>query len=644
MISPERSLAPSTPSNRPSSTPWPTPPGSGLELWVYDCEVFPNRFMFSAWNGTRWVEFDETNLAALAEFVRDRSKVFAGFNSHGYDDVIIGTLAADARMRYAHRIYELSCRIIEPKDEAAKDANFKDRYKGRPWAYSIDVFQLLNAKGSLKEWECRIGYPSVVESPAAFDKPLPAEMVEDVRRYCRNDVMATAEILLARWQLVELRETLADQFDLGKRAYVLSEQGLAQATFLTLHRNRTRETSGKVRDKASAAPENQGDRLPLAQVISDRVAFTTPEFQTTLDRLRAGELVRRESWSIELEGKPVPESFTLAGCEVSIGVGGLHTVDKPGVFVATDTDAIVDLDVTSYYPSLMIGERIYPSQLGEDFLADLTTLRERRVAAKKAGDKTTADALKIVLNATFGKLNDKWSPIRSVSNAFRVTINGQCYLLMLMERLHQAGFRILSANTDGVLISAPRARCAGDLAAVTGEWEKATGLNLERTDFAKVCRRDVNAYVAISGDAEKVKTKGPFNSDSGKGDGDVVRKAAVAHLAWGTDPALTVADETDPAAFLFYQRAKNGGTLHHGATELGKTARWYAATDGQAIQRKNPDGTLATIPNAHRAALALDITGWTVADMKALDLDYYVQAAWDLIRETGVGLEQGKSL
>jgi len=637
--------------------PWPTPPGGG-ELWVYDCEVFPNRFMFSAFNGREWVEFNETNLNELAEWIKDKRKVLAGFNNHGYDDVIIGSLAYDGRNRNAAAIYRLSTRIIEPKDQAEKDANFRDRYKGRPWAYSVDVFQLLNAKGSLKEWECRIGFPTVAESPADFKQPLPVAMVESVRQYCRNDVLATAQILLTRWPLVQLRETLATAFGLGTRAYALSEQGLAQATFLALHKEHVKqenrrkqseaEAQGKgaefvpiktssdiVRTKAAAAPENANDRLPLADLISPKVRFATPPFQAFLDRIRAGRLVKGEekAWAIELDGQPLAETFHLGGCELSLGVGGLHTVDGPGIIAATDDAAIVDLDVTSYYPSLMISEGIYPSQLGEHFIQNMTELRERRVKAKREGDKTTADALKIVLNATFGKLNDNWSPIRSVSNAFRVTINGQLFLMMLIEALAETGFTILSANTDGVTIRAPR-HGGVSLAAVMSAWERGTGMQLERTEFAKVCRRDVNNYVALATDG-KLKTKGVFNADSGKGDGAVIRKAAIAYLLHGTDPAQTVANETDPTAFLFYQRAKNGGDLWYGETLIGKTARWYASTVAVPIRRKNPNGTFDTIPNGHKATLALTIGGLTVSEMTTLDRAHYIDAAWTMIRETG---------
>ncbi len=625
-------------SNGPG-TPWPKPPGrDNPVLWVYDCEVFPNRFMCSAWNGSEWAEFDQDNLSDFRRFVKDKRKVLAGFNNHSYDDVLIGAIAADTRISKASDIYKLSCRLIDPETEAEKEANFKDRYKGRPWAYSIDVFQILNGKGALKEWECRIGFPTVSESPAPFDRALYDTLVPSVREYCRNDVRATAQILLDKWQLVELRALLADQFDLGNRAYCLSEQGLAQSTFLTQHRSRTGENSNAVRAKAAEAPENTPSAFPMASLISDRIKFRTQPFRGTLERLSAGQLVKSEKggWSIVLDtGAAIDAAFTLAGCEVSLGVGGLHTVDKPGRLEATEETGIIDLDVTSYYPSLMINEGVYPSQMGPEFLTDLKDIRARRLEAKKAGDKITSEALKIVLNATFGKLNDQWSPIRSVSNAFRVTINGQLYLLMLMEALASAGFEILSANTDGVTIRGKRSHLAAELPGVIDPWQQATGLTLEQTAFARIARRDVNTYVAVTEDG-KVKSKGDLNPESGKMDGRVIRNAAIAYLLHGIDPSETVANEKDAVAFLFYQRAKNGGDLHAGEQMLGKTARWYVTTDGVALRRKNPDGTFDTIPNGHHIGLALDITGKTAETLAGLDRSYYVRAAQELAAETAV--------
>ena len=57
----------------------------------------------------------------------------------------------------------------------------------------------------------------------------------------------------------------------------------------------------------------------------------------------------------------------------------------------------------------------------------------------------------------YGKLADRFSPFLDPPKGVAVTINGQLILLKLIEELDRVeGVRILSANTDGLLIHHPR--------------------------------------------------------------------------------------------------------------------------------------------------------------------------------------------
>lgn len=259
---------------------------------------------------------------------------------------------------------------------------------------------------------------------------------------------------------------------------------------------------------------------------------------------------------------------------------------------------------------------------------EIAAIRKRlaEIETELLTEKTASDALKIVANATFGKLNDVWSPLRSVPNAMRVTINGQLFLLMLVEMLNSAGFKILSANTDGITAQMRVGQgYEGALASVIQIWEKATGYALERTDYTVYARRDVNSYVACKADG-KIKTKGAFHPDTGKGDGLIVKRAAVAFLTKGIPIAKTVG-AAKLEELTYYQRCKNGGTLVHGEKPIGKLARWYASIDGQPIRRINPNGTKALIPNAHKATLVMstDDVGTDI------DFDHYIAEAQALV-------------
>ncbi len=306
----------------------------------------------------------------------------------------------------------------------------------------------------------------------------------------------------------------------------------------------------------------------------------------------------------------------------------MHTDDGPGRFESNEEVGMYDWDVASYYPSLMITEGIYPPQIGPAFVSDFTAVRDLRMKAKKAGDKITADALKIVANSSFGKLNDPYSPIRSIKGALRVTINGQLQMLMFAEMCEMEGFRILSGNTDGLTLKASRSDLA-HMKQIVAQWEKITGHAFELIEYTKYYRANVNNYLALKADGD-VKRKGQYNPtpDIGKHDEAVVKRAAERYLLAGVPVATTVGQCSDVRDFIYYQRVKNGGTVYHGEDFVGKTARWYVAKMGVQIRRKNPDGSFENLPDGGNAVLALTLPTRIPDD---LDRSYYVHRACELI-------------
>ena len=600
----------------------PRAPGDKRVL-IVDLETYPNWFCVGVSDGDRRKTFAShrpSEIAKLAAHLKNKSIVVAGFNNFKYDDIILRAICGNPAIT-PDKVRALSNRIIDPQDRDDEEANFAATYSDTPWGYSIDVFQLLNGNGSLKEDACRSHAQDVGETPYDFGDSLPVDGFAAVERYCLMDVANTEHKLVHLWPLVTMRATLDQRFGLGARVYCLSEQGIAQATFLKLHRDRTGSYSAQIREACKTNPDNKQGAWAVSHIVNNKVQYHTAPFKAMFKALMAGELIALDphlaKWELRCAGLPITLQIPLAGHSFQLGVGGLHSIDKPGIFRSTATEKIIDLDVTSYYPSIIINDRLHPKHLGLSFADDMRTLRDQRVAAKKAGDKAVANALKIVVNATFGKLNDVWSPLRSVPDAMRVTLNGQLYLLMLIEQLHVVGARILSANTDGVTIA-----WRGDesvLKMAIKAWENATGFELERKDYSVYARRDVNCYAAASKDG--VKVKGAFfllpgqggddlkileGPDMGKGDGLIIKRAALAYLINGTPICKTVRS-CKPEELMFYQRCKNGGTLYHGDQPIGRLARWYASISGAAIRRKNPNGSFATLQHARQASLLMNL-------------------------------------
>lgn len=607
-------------------------------IWVYDLEVFSNFFLATAWAGVGdfW---STTSPRVFAKWLRDKSRVLVGFNNFDYDDIIARYVEENEACSPSD-IFELSKKIIEEKNNKTV---FKLKYSRRSWAFSVDIFQLLNKKGALKEWECRMGSDRVVESHYDFLKPLPKEGEAQIKDYCENDVRETHRLAEKNWHLATLRYDLIEQYALGDKPYCLSEAGVAQHVFMTLHEQRTEQQTYRVRDAAKESKDNKVRHWQANDIVFPLVKFRTPEFQAMFETLtNASPFVVGDSRGIawKLRAEEFKKPVQLGGKKYQLGVGGLHSVDGPGHFVANKSQRIIDLDVESYYPAIMIEHKLTPRHLGAGFTKDFFAIRAKRLEAKHTGNKKINEALKIVINSTFGKLNDEYSPLRSIPDALRVTINGQLMLLMLVESLEMVGFEILSANTDGITILAKRGEETDKkLTKVIASWESVTKFKLEQNDYQRYIRRDVNAYLALKEDG-KIKSKGIFDPEpmKGKWDGTIVKRAAQAYLMRDIDPRDTVYSCHDARQFLYYQRVGNGGYASLGQQRIGKTVRWYIAKKGEQVYRVNPPGSKvggASIPNGENAKLALDITDWDLLGVPPdLNRDYYVQEAWDLIATT----------
>lgn len=165
-------------------------------------------------------------------------------------------------------------------------------------------------------------------------------------------------------------------------------------------------------------------------------------------------------------------------------------------------------DVASYYPNLMIKcgytSRNIPSpQIFEDVVA-------KRLEAKKSGDKTTANALKLVVNTTYGaclnQYNDLYDPLMGRS----VCVTGQLFLLELAQRLYREvqGLRIFQLNTDGIMVECDDSQL-DQVKEICDEWQSRTGFELEEDSVSMIAQKDVNNYVEVQPDGS-TKAKGGY--------------------------------------------------------------------------------------------------------------------------------------
>jgi len=303
-------------------------------------------------------------------------------------------------------------------------------------------------------------------------------------------------------------------------------------------------------------------------------------------------------------------------------VCAIHSVHDRKVCHVAGEDVITDIDAASFYPSIILECGFVPVSLGKAFVNEYRKIYERRLDAKKSGDKTTDATLKISLNGTFGKLASKYSVLYSPDLMLAVTLTGQFTLLMLIEWLERAGATTLSANTDGIAIRYSKS-IESEIQKVVNKFGEVSKFSFEYTPYRVLAMKDVNNYIAVKPD-RTLKVKGIYAPLSLKKNptAQVCSDAVGEWLAKGVPFEQTIKD----APFCDFISARNvtGGGQQMGEY-LGKVVRWYQSNDSALepiLYVKN--GNKVPKTDGARACMTLPDK---VKHPPDLDYDWYIKEA-----------------
>lgn len=556
------------------------------------------------------------------------------------------------------------------------------------WIDHIDLFDVAPGQGSLKAYAAKMHSRRLQDLPIEPHAIIGEAERQALREYCRlGDLPATRDLFDTFPTQLDLRRDMSREYGVDLRSK--SDAQIAEAVMKAL-------LPFKVQRPAVAYGSSFNFRP------AEWIRFQSPHLQGVLRRLCehpfwisdsgspvadyhnrlidwGDQQVRRDPsghWVKRPQGWQ-HETVPIGSASYSVGSGGLHSTESKVMHVADAAHIISDHDVASYYPSLIIRTGIYPQQIGPIFLDIYRDWFTRRIAAKRGGQKKTANSLKTLLNGTFGKLGSPWSIFYAPSEMIQVTITGQLALLMLIERLEAAGVQVLQANTDGIVLKTP-AHLVGMRDAIIALWEHQTGLETEATQYRILASRDVNSYMAVKPDGE-VKAKGAFAAPepgpSGwpNPTGQISVDAAAAWLRDGTPVEQTVRACTDIRQFVHVKKVAGGGsfcphgTLPKKTTQiamrricgeglsrddlfalydlhvafeqrrrqyLGKTVRWYYAR-GSAGCIVTPKGGLVGRTEGCRPLMEL-----TRVMPPDVDHDWYIREARDILIDMGAIHEQ----
>lgn len=585
---------------------------------VYDIETFPNCFTFSmemlnqpvrsVWEIS---EFRDDR-AQLLQFFNDLARTqtpMIGYNNINFDYPVIHLLWTHPDATY-QQLYAKASEIINGGDRFGHIIWASDRFAPQIDLYKMHHFDNKAKATSLKTLQINMRSPFVQDMPIKDGITLTQEQVNNVLiPYNKHDVDETKRFALYAHHAIEFRQGLEEQF--GVEVYNWNDTKIGEETITKRLGPDVCYFQDPITGKRKMR-QTPRDSIALKDVVFPYVRLENPSFKRIYDYLTSQTLTSddlgdvEQSSMIKTKGVFTDLTTTAGGVEYHYGVGGIHgSIEKKRV-QATDNWWIVDVDVSSLYPSIAIVNGLHPEHLGERFATVYGDLKkERKKWQKEKGKKCTeANAIKLALNGAYGKSNSIFSVMYDPKFTMSITINGQLMLSMLLERLLTVPtLQVIQANTDGITYYIHKDNEPQALA-ICREWERLTRLDLEHARYSKMYIRDVNNYIAIGLDG-KAKLKGAYWTPDPnryhesiaesqppawhKNFSNVVSvRAAVENMLYGTDVETYIRSCVNPFDFCCAVKVKRTDKLLWGSQPVQRNTRFYISLDGQYLTKIMP--------------------------------------------------------
>ncbi|MNS59998.1 DNA polymerase I [compost metagenome] len=629
---------------------------------LWDLECYRDYFLM----GCKRVDTGKTVMIEMYDgmpFDKDRARAImenyetVGFNTRNYDAPMIALALRGFSCAQLKEVSDWIITGVNDEGGGVKPWDVERRYDFRiPRAWQqIDLIEVAPGQASLKIYGGRLFSHKMQDLPIEPDASISPEDRERLKLYCGNDLGTTHDLLNKLKPQLDLRRMLSQRY--GVDLMSKSDAQIAEAVI----KRQIEDITGERPAKGTLKVGRKFHYVPPSYM-----RFETPEMQAVLDMVAETEFVVKRDGKVDM-----PESLETAEIAIGkgvyrMGIGGLHSSESSIAHFSDENDTLIDRDVRSYYPSIILNEELYPAHLGRVFLQVYRSIFEERLAAKDAGNDIVADALKITINGTFGKLGSRWSIFYSPDLLIQVTLTGQLCLLMLIEALEEDGIPVVSANTDGIVIKCPTDR-EDDLLAIVRWWEETTGFETEETRYKAVYSRDVNNYLAVYDAPKKgkhYKAKGAYAPAGLQKNPttEICVDAVADYLIHGTPVECTIRSCTDIRKFIAIKKvdggAVQGATFREevvgtkmrkvkgeyqevDATErvwngdgnyLGKAVRFYYSTQSPGPIQYTRNGNMVGRSEGSRALMEL------VDELPDdLDYDWYIREAKDLIGQVGAG-------
>ena len=657
---------------------------------------------------------DDSQLLSLVEYINSKEAHFEndvpvrydvfGYNNQAYDDMMFKTFMMyfnrfDNTKQLITKLKEVSDKIISLQDD--KDAFWKDRELDLirkyplPWA-TVDLFKVyaLNSAGvnvdkdsgerkkfgkSLKQVSINLKWHNLLDFKLPpiddeegdvyrkkdayrgmtneqlnhlitndFDRYILPKYVEPMLHYNKNDVYLVCEIARQKPDEIKLRYSLGAAFNLN--LLCAARSSIADKLLYKFYSERSGLSVDKFKDLRT-----QRTALSFNKIIFPHICFKTKQLQDLLKDMKKVVIYRTNKDAFE-------KVIQFYGTTYTIATGGLHSQDRPAVLTSTDKYTYVHYDISSFYPSVMVAYNIAPKHLNNNvFVKMVDYFRLTRIKCKHTKDedglvvagvhnKLAAEALKIVINAIYGKFGFEMFFLFDRFAQMQVTINGQLMVMMVVEALELDGIHVVSANTDGIIVKLPKDK-EEDFKRITDDWCAQNKLGADSERYKLFVTRDINNYFDIQSN-DKVEYKGGLDpkqylKDLKKGyDMPIVAKAVFEYFAHDTPVMETLRNHKDILDFcktqnvgkqfeVVYQKVENGKVID---VHSQRHVRFYVSTKGVIIMKENVNSNQRSVLASGKPVIILNKLDDKDISLRNIDYKYYYEEAYKIINPIKLGI------
>ena len=415
------------------------------ECFIVVCmkpEQTPKSFVVSKWQNQldSFIKYTEQNVDSY----------WVGYNNLRFDAQVVEWILRN--YEYWHELsgLEICAKIAQKAADVIHDANYDVFPEYREYELSlkqIDLFKIhhydnKNRRVSLKRLEFEMDLENIEEMPIHHAKTnLTKDEVFLSLQYCFNDVDATYEFykitlgdtdhpLYKGNDQIQLRRDIEEEFGIPCLNYSDSKIGDE-----IIKKYYCQEKGMEVKELPRKGYFRKS--IDIKNCIAGYVQFETEQLQQFLRNIKRLKLGLQDDFK---------EHIDFYGNVYSFMKGGLHTENKPEIFESDEEYDIIDWDVASYYPAIIINNERYPAHLGKEFLRGYKQMFDKRLELKPLakGDrkiKGIVGALKLAVNSVYGKSSDMQSWIYDRQLTMFTTITGELSLMMLIEKYEMNGIQ-----------------------------------------------------------------------------------------------------------------------------------------------------------------------------------------------------------